>query len=78
MAKDEGDAGEKFIHVNGAKIPVKEDHLTAKEIIELAGGNPDKDTLFRDDQQDELKVDQSVEVKDGMRFNMIPKKITYG
>ena len=70
----------KAIYVNKKKFYVKEDTLTGKEILELAGFDPNKYDLFLiRGQNSELIPDaRRIEIKNDQQFNAILKSVPYG
>ena len=70
----------KIIFVNKKKIPVSEDSLTGKQILEKAELDPSKYDLFLVHGQDSKKIEpnQEVEIKNDLHFNAILKSVPYG
>jgi hypothetical protein len=76
---EEKDKG-KVIFVNKKQFRVTEDKLTGSQILQLAGYDPNQYDLFlvHGQKSEQIAPDQSVEIKDGMHFNAIPKNVPYG
>ena len=70
---------EKVIFVNRDKFKVEEDQLTGSQILALAGISQDYD-LFLVQGKDAQKIEptQIVEIKNGLRFNVIIKVVPFG
>ena len=71
---------DKVIYVNKKKFYVKEDVLTGKEILELAGFDADKYDLFlvRGQSSEPIPDTRRVEIKNDQQFNAILKSVPYG
>ena len=74
------DKESKIIFVNNKKLFVKEDVLLGKEILELAGFEPNKYDLFlvRGQKSERIEENQRCEIKNDMHFNAILKDVPYG
>ena len=70
----------KVIFVNKKEITVTEDKLNGKQILTLARLKPEEYDLFlvHGQTSEKIEPDQTVEIKDGMRFNAILKSVPYG
>ena len=70
----------KSIFVNNKKIYVKEDELHGKEILALAGFEPEKYDLFLVHGQESKRIedDQLSEIKNDMRFTAILTDVAFG
>ena len=68
------------IIVNKTRIRVSEDSLDGRQILELAGFNPNEYDLFQISGQDNNMVEpgKPVVIEDGMRCNAILKNVPYG
>jgi len=71
---------EKVIFVNKKQIKVIADSLNGKQILELAGYDPNQYDLFLVHGQNSQKIEleQMIEIKNGMHFNAILKSVPYG
>lgn len=72
--------GKKVIFVNKKEIEVKEDSLTGKQILEKADFDVGKYDLFLIEGQnsEKIKLEQIVQIKNGLRFHAILKDAPYG
>ena len=70
----------KIIFVNKTQIRVEGDTLTGKQILEQAGFNAAEYDLFLRDGPESKKIgqDDSVSIKNGLRFNAIRREVPYG
>ena len=68
------------IFVNKKEFKVAGKTLTGMQILGLVGYSPTEYDLFLVEGQKSQQIgpDQSVEIKDGLRFNAIIKKAPYG
>jgi hypothetical protein len=69
---------EKMIYVNGRGIPVEEDFLTSRQILETAGFIPEQYNLYLktgNSPNDYHGVDDKtpIEVQNGSEFRAVPK-----
>jgi len=71
---------EYVIFVNKKQLKVAEKTLTGQQILALAGYAVDKYDLFlvQGQKDEQIKPEQSVEMKDGLHFNAILKNAPYG
>ena len=72
--------GKKVIFVNKKEIPVKEDSLTGKQILENTNFDVDKYDLFliRGQDSEKIKLEQTVPIKSVLHFHVILKDAPYG
>ncbi|NDB47380.1 MAG: hypothetical protein EB163_08935, partial [Nitrososphaeria archaeon] len=71
----------KVIFVNKVQIRVEQDTLLGKEILQLAGFNPQEYDLYLNEggsQGKKIGPDESVRIKNGLRFNAIRREVPYG
>lgn len=68
------------IFVNKKEFKVTEKTLTGTQILGLVGYTPTEYDLFLVEGQKSQQIgpDQSIQIKDGLRFNAIIKKAPYG
>ena len=80
MEKENQNDRKKVIFVNKKEIIVTEDELDGRQILMLARLKPEEYDLFLVSGQTSKKIepDQTVKIKDGMRFNAILKSVPYG
>lgn len=71
---------EYVIHVNKKQFKVTEHTLTGQQILTLAGYSVDQYDLFlvHGQQDEQIKPDQTVEIRNGLHFNAILKSAPYG
>ena len=71
---------EYVIHVNKKELKVTENALTGRQILTLAGYSVDQYDLFlvHGQKDEEIKPDQTVEMKNDLHFNAILKSAPYG
>lgn len=80
MSKETLNGSKKVIFVNKKEITTTEDKLSGKQILTLARLKPEEYDLFlvHGQTSDKIEPDQTVEIKNGMRFNAILKSVPYG
>lgn len=68
------------IHINKTKYKVEEDSMTGSELLALAGFSSSTHCLFllEGNKQIEIKSNESVSLKNGMRFQAIVNDIKFG
>ena len=68
------------IFVNKKEFKVTEKTLTGTQILGLVGYTPTEYDLFLVEGQksQQIEPDQSIQIRDGLRFNAIIKKAPYG
>ncbi len=71
---------EYVIHVSKKEFKFTENMLTGMQILTLAGYSVDQYELFlvHGQQDEQIKPDQTVEIKNGLHFNAILKSAPYG
>ncbi len=69
-----------MIFVNKDQFKVSEETLTGQQILNKAGRDPNQYDLFlvHGVQSDQIQLNQSVQIKDGLHFNAILKSVPYG
>lgn len=73
-------SNEHVIFVNKQPTKVSEDKLTGREVLEKAGLKPDDYDLYLVQGQTTHQIgpDQTVDIKNGLHFNAIPRSVPYG
>jgi hypothetical protein len=69
---------EKMIYVNDKMIPVDNDFLTSKQILEVAGFAPEQYSLYiqtgeRPNDYQGLEDKAPIEIQNGLQFRAVPK-----
>ncbi|MEM0135550.1 MAG: multiubiquitin domain-containing protein [Thermoplasmatales archaeon] len=77
---EEHDQRDYIIFVNKKEFKVTEKNLTGTQILGLIGYTPTEYDLFLVEGQRSQKIgsDQSVEIRNGLRFNAIIRSAPYG